>query len=281
MSLRGAAATKQLQRENHRVLLYRRSHASLQMEDRDMRNRKTIFRNAAAIMLSLVFILSSISVAFSEDVDRIINDSMEAFKKVSDYTCRLDKKVYKNGTIYSDPDIFVKFKKPTHYYFRWDEGPFKGQEVIFVSGRHNDQIVAHPGGIFQFITFHLDPIGNLAMKRNHHSLKESGMEKIMRIIENNYLLCKKTGLGKISYMGEDRIDGRDTWRIQGVFPKDDGFYAHKITLCFDKVLQLPVKITVCDESNRLIEEYIFRNLRINVGFKDRDFDPENPEYHFF
>ena len=103
----------------------------------------------------------------------------------------------------------------------------------------------------------------------------------MRIIESNYLLCKKTGLGKISYMGEDRIDGRDAWRIQGVFPKDDGFYAHKITLCFDKVLQLPVKITVCDESNRLIEEYIFRNLRINVGFKDRDFDPENPEYHFF
>ena len=246
-----------------------------------MRHGRTIYRNAAAIMLSFVFILSSIRDVFSEDVDRIINDSMEAFKKVSDYTCRLDKKVYKNDTIYSDPDIFVKFKKPTHYYFRWDEGPFKGQEVIFVSGRHNDQIVAHPGGAFRFITLRLDPNGRLAMRRNHHSLKESGMEEIMRIIESDYLLCKKTGLGKISFMGEDRIDGRDTWRIQGVFPKDNGFFAHKITLSFDKVLQLPVKITVCDESNRVIEEYFFRNLRINVGFKDCDFDPENPAYHFF
>ncbi|MFC1534341.1 DUF1571 domain-containing protein [Thermodesulfobacteriota bacterium] len=30
-----------------------------------------------------------------------------------------------------------------------------------------------------------------------------------------------------------------------------------------------------------IEEYIFRNLKINVGFKDLDFDSGNPEYNFF
>jgi hypothetical protein len=53
------------------------------MEGRDMQHKKTIFRNAAAIMLAMVFILSSSGVAFSADVDRIINDSIETFKKVS------------------------------------------------------------------------------------------------------------------------------------------------------------------------------------------------------
>ena len=247
-----------------------------------MNDRKTIFRHVATINLSMLFILwISTGVAFPADADQIINHSIDKFIKVSDYTCKLDKQVNKNGKLYSDPDVYVKYKKPAQYYFRWDQGEFKGQEVIFVSGSNNDKIVAHSGGVFRFFTFHLDPDGYMAMKRNHHSLKESGMEKIMRIIENNYHRSKETGLGMIQYVGEARIDEREVWGIHGVFPKDHGFYAHEIIIYFDKRLQLPIKIAVYDWSNRLIEQYNFRNLRINVGFQKCDFDPENPEYNFF
>ena len=103
--------------------------------------KKKIFQHLSVILLTIFSVLKiNTGIVFSEDIDQLINNSVEAFQNVSDYTCKLDKTVNKNGRIYKDPFIFVKYKKPTHYYFRWEHGRFKGQEVIFVSGRNNDKI---------------------------------------------------------------------------------------------------------------------------------------------
>jgi hypothetical protein len=235
------------------------------------------------IQILIVCILKIGSVAaFSDvDIDQIILNSINEFKNVSDHTCILDKKVNKNGCIYNDPAIFVKYMKPKHYYFRWEEGRFKGQEVIYAAGRNNDKIVAHPGGIFRFVKLHLDPEGYSAMKRNHHSLRDSGMEKIMSIIEEDYYRSKETGLGVIQLIGDNYIDGKAAWVIYCEFPENRDFYAHRIFLYIDKELKLPVKITVFDWANLLFEEYCFRDLQINTGIAEKDFEPENPEYKFF
>jgi outer membrane lipoprotein-sorting protein len=238
------------------------------------------------LMNILIFIISFMGIgrtsAFPEDsVDQIILDSIKAFETLSDYTCRLDKKVNKAGRIYHDVDISVKYKEPGHYYFRWEEGRFAGREVIYVAGKNKDKIVAHPGGFFRFITLHLDPEGSEAMKRNHHPLKESGIEKIIAIIEKDYDRFKKSGLGTIRLIEENSIDGRDVWVIHCEFPENREFYSHKIILYFDKELKLPIKVTVFDWTDTLFEEYYFRALEINTGIEERDFDPKNPEYRFF
>ncbi len=238
------------------------------------------------LMNILIFIICIMGIdrtaAFQDDgVDQIILDSIKAFENLSDYTCRIDKTVSKAGRIYHDVDISVKYKKPGHYYFRWEEGKFGGQEVIYVAGNNKDKIVAHSGGFFRFLTLRLDPEGRKAMKRNHHSLKESGIEKIIAIIGKEYDRFKKTGLGTIRLIEENSIDGRDVWVIHCEFPENRGFYSHKIILYFDKELKLPIKVTVFDWDDTLFEEYTFRDLEINSGIEERDFDPENPEYRFF
>lgn len=246
--------------------------------------------NAKTIKLMILIIIQILTVhipktgnaeAFKDvDVNHIILNSINEFKNVSDYTCRLYKKVNKAGRILNDQNILVKYKKPAHYYFRWKEGRFKGREVIYVAGQNNDKIVAHTGGLFRLFTFHLDPEGHEAMRRNHHSLRESGMEKIMTIIESNYYRSKQTGLGEIQLLGENSIDGRNVWVIHCEFPENRDFYAHKIILYIDKELKLPVKVTVFDWDDLLFEEYCFRDLQINTGIGEKEFDPENPGYNF-
>lgn len=234
----------------------------------------------------LIFMISFMgagsTAAFPDEaIDQIILDSIKAFEDLFDYTCRLDKKVNKAGSIYHDCDISVKYKKPGHYYFRWEEGRFSGREVIYVAGKNKDKIVAHPGGFFRFFTFRLDPEGRKAMKRNHHSLRESGIEKIMKIIEKDYDRFKKTGLGTMKLFEDDSIDGRDVWVVHCEFPENREFYSHKIIICFDKELKLPIKVVVFDWADTLFEEYCFRDLQINIGVEEKDFDPKNPEYTFF
>ena len=243
--------------------------------------RRLLLLKELTVLLSVALILTAdATMASPEEVDVLLNDTIERFQHISDYTCILEKKVNKNGTTYYDPKIFVKYKKPAKYYFKWEEGRFKGQEVIYAEGENNNQIVAHSGGLFGFITLHLDPEGNIAMRRNHHSLRKSGMEKIFDILEHSYTLHKKTGYGNIELKGESSIDGRTALIMQSDFPEKRGFYACRIIIYLDEELMIPLKVTVYDWSGELFEEYTFHDLKMNVGWDEKDFDPENREYNF-
>lgn len=243
--------------------------------------RNLLLLKELTVLVSVTLILTAdTTMASPRGVDALLNDTIKRFQYVSDYTCILEKKVNKNGKIYYDPKIYVKYKKPAKYYFKWEEGRFKGQEVIYAEGENNSQIVAHSGGLFGFITLYLDPEGRIAMRKNHHSLRKSGMEKIFNILEDSYYLHKKTGFGKIEMKGESRIDGRTTLIVQGDFPDKKGFYAGGIIIYLDKELMIPLKVTVYDWSGELFEEYTFHGLNLNVGWNEKDFDPENREYNF-
>lgn len=236
---------------------------------------------ASILFASIIFIQNvNISNADTKDIDLLIDKSVKKFQQVSDYTCILEKKVNKRGIVYYDPEIKVKFKKPAHYYFRWSKGKLKGREVIYAEGRNHNTIVAHSGGLFRFVTLHLNPEGRMAMKRNHHSLRRSGMEKIFDILDESYSKYRSTGCGSIILKGESRIDNRTVLVIQGEFPERMDFYAAKIIMYMDKEHMLPIKVSVYDRSGKLYEEYSFHDLKINVGLDEHDFDPENSEYNF-
>lgn len=239
--------------------------------------RRTLF-----IVSVVLFTLGNLGTgrAGERTVHRLIADAVDQFNLVEDYTCRLDKTVRKGSVLYSDRDIAVKYKKPAHYYFRWNSGIARGREVIFVHGRYNDKLVAHPGGIFKQMTLRLDPEGYLAMRENRHSLKSSGMEKIIALISSNVALARSKGLDVIHYIGEERFDGKPATVVEGRFPEEEGFYARRIRLYFCPTVKLPLKVSIYDGSGELVEAYEFHDLKINVGLSDDDFNPHNPQYGY-
>jgi outer membrane lipoprotein-sorting protein len=240
-------------------------------------------RRGALIFLAavLVMLVARSGLADSPPVGQLIPDMAKRYEAVSDYTCKLDKRVLKNGILHEDLAISVKYRKPKQYYFHWEQGPSRGREVIYVHGRNENRLVAHPGGALRFLTLRLDPAGRLAMKANRHSLQHSGMDKIIEQVEADYDLARKRGIDAIHCTGEGRFNGKVVWTIEGVFPADNGFYARKVILLIDRTMGLPVKISIFDESDRLVEEYAFRNLKFNAGLTEDDFNPANPEYRYF
>ena len=237
----------------------------------------------ARVAISAMMLLSiSARAALAEEVDvgQLLTRAMARYETMQTYTCLLDKRVAKSGKLHQDLSIRVKFKKPTNYYFRWEEGMRKGREVIFAAGRHDGKIVAHPGGWFRFVTLRLNPEGRLAMKENRHSLKNSGLRKIMQVVGTDFHRAQQQGLDAIHYMGEERVDNRTTWVVQGQFPEGHGYYANRVILLIDQTLFLPIKVSIYDGVGTLVEEYLFHQLEIDVPFTDQDFDPANPGYDF-
>jgi len=58
------------------------------------------------------------------------------------------------------------------------------------------------------------------------------------------------------------------------------YYAGRLVLWIDDALHLPLQIDLYDHEGKLYEHYEHRELAINVGLTDADFDPKNPKYKF-
>ena len=58
------------------------------------------------------------------------------------------------------------------------------------------------------------------------------------------------------------------------------FYAGRLVLWVDEELRLPLQIDLYDHEGNLYEHYEHRDLKVNVGLTDADFDPKNRAYRF-
>jgi hypothetical protein len=58
------------------------------------------------------------------------------------------------------------------------------------------------------------------------------------------------------------------------------YYAARGTVWVSPETLLPVHIEIFDANGELYERYRYRDVRLNIGLTDVDFDPENPDYRF-
>jgi hypothetical protein len=58
------------------------------------------------------------------------------------------------------------------------------------------------------------------------------------------------------------------------------YYASKVELWIDEETRLPLGLRIYAHDGALYERYEHRDLRVNVGLTDLDFDPANPVYRF-
>ena len=78
------------------------------------------------------------------------------------------------------------------------------------------------------------------------------------------------------------VFARRTQQIEGRLPSDPGkgYYAPRVVMDFDLESNLPIQIAIYDAENRLLEQYGYEHLQLNVGLSEVDFDPTNTDYHF-
>ncbi len=84
-----------------------------------------------------------------------------------------------------------------------------------------------------------------------------------------------------------KVGDRPCLMVETIHPKPGpGFLFHKVKFFVDDELGLPIRFEAYDwprtpgAEPELIEEYTYTNLRVNVGLKDRDFDPSNRQYSY-
>jgi hypothetical protein len=219
-------------------------------------------------------------------------------ENVRDYTATVVKRERIGGKVGDPMHMQVKIRHeqidegrvvvPFSVYIRFlSPRSWEGREAIFVKGRNQDRIIAHKGGIGNFLWFRVPPDGQLAMWGNRYPITDIGVlnlvEKLVERAERELELddCE------VVYSDNAKVEGRSCNMIQLTHPNrkpEHDFYRARIFV--DEKLQLPIRYVAWDwpardgEQPQLLEEYTYLDVRVNVGLTDRDFDPNNPAYDY-
>ena len=136
----------------------------------------------------------------------------------------------------------------------------------------------HSPVFFKFVSVAVKP--EAALKYNRHTILEADIGHILAHFEENYEMARTDPEAAIMQEGEGMLDGRSTWRFKGVFPEGRNYYGHIVHIHIDKELYLPIKIKVYGWREELLEEYYYKDLKVNVGLSEDDFDIDNSRYLF-
>jgi hypothetical protein len=217
-------------------------------------------------------------------------------KNIFDYTATLVKRERIDGVLGVHEYIYIKVRnaKPatpfsTYMYFV-KPAIAKGREVIYVDGKNQNKMCAHEGGTglkAAIPDLWLDPAGFLAMKGQRYPVTEIGLENLIVQLISRAERDMKAGMCKVKFHKGAMINKRKCTMIQVMHPDKRAPYDFHVAQIFiDDELQVPVRYVSYDWPTapgvrpKLIEEYTYLNVKINNGFKNVDFDVNNPNYNF-
>lgn len=219
-------------------------------------------------------------------------------KNIDDYTCKIVRRERVAGKLGKYEFINAKVrheqgegeeKIPFSVYLRFDKpAAVEGREALYISGTHGDRVLVRRGGQrMAYMSTYLKPDSRLAMRENRYPITDLGfkrlVEQLVGVIENDM----QHDECKVTFFKGAKVDERTCTRIEVIHPVErDHFTFHKAMVFVDDKDKIPVGYASFfwprEEGGKplLLEEYIYTDVKLNVGLSDDDFDRENPEYLF-
>ncbi|MCE9606510.1 MAG: DUF1571 domain-containing protein [Planctomycetia bacterium] len=219
-----------------------------------------------------------------------LEDDLRQMDTLRDYSCTFKKREFVDGKLQDQQSMFVKMRmQPYSVYFYFLDPAVQGQEALYVAGRNNGNLLAHPIGIKKALvgTLSLAPNDPQAMDGNRYPITDFGIRRLAERFLERSRYEMQFGECDVKVIENARVNDRVCTCVQIVHPvKRSEFRYHMARLYIDNELNLPIRCEGYDWADRaggepqLIEEYTYSNLKLNVGLTDADFDPANPQYGF-
>ncbi|MBL8827398.1 MAG: DUF1571 domain-containing protein [Planctomycetaceae bacterium] len=219
------------------------------------------------------------------------HSSMESIAKIQDYSATMVKRERIDGVLGDHQYLFVKVRHQPFSVYIYFLAPadLKGQESIYIEGKNDGNLLAHPNGLKARLigTVSLNPTGMLAMSGNRYPITEMGVKRMVERLLEVGTNDMKYGECAMKILPGAKINGRDCtcYEVNHPHPRKE-FSFHIARIYLDTELNVPIRYESYDWPTEkggepiLVEEYTYLNLKLNNGFTDLDFDVNNPKYQF-
>jgi hypothetical protein len=210
---------------------------------------------------------------------------------IRDYSCTVVKRERIDGKLNDHEYMFAKIRHEPFSVYLYFLAPdaVKGQEVIYVDGQNDGNMLAHAGsGVRAMVgTVSLKPQSMLAMQGNRYAITELGVENLARRLVEVAEHDRHFGECEVNFYPGAKVNGRVCTCVQVVHPVPRrNFRFHLARVFIDDEYLIPIRYEAYDWPHEpgaeplLMEEYTYMNVKLNNGFTDADFDPRNTSYKF-
>ena len=162
--------------------------------------------------------------------------------------------------------------------------PDPGREVIYVQGKNDDKMIAHLGLPLRFLPITINkwlkPDDPRAMASNKYPITNSGIGNLIKSLLQQFELAKTNNELESFSFGTEYLDGRETIVIARRLPHKECYMNYLSIVNIDKATHLPIRVLCINWDLTLEEYYYYKDLKINQGLTDNDFDPKNSDYKF-
>lgn len=225
-----------------------------------------------------------------DDALALAKHSLRTLKKVKDYTAKFCKRERVGDELMPEECNAVKLRhQPFSVYLRvLEPASSAGQEVIYVEGRNEGNLIAHTAGFGSNVIgrVNLDPHGFLATRGNRYTIKDVGLKNlVLKLLE----LGERKELFRESKVTIEKVEfnERPCTQVEIYSPHTIGDFRLAIArIVLDAEWDVPVHFESHEwpagggQKPVLSETYSYYDLKFDVGLGDRDFDPDNTEYAF-
>jgi len=167
---------------------------------------------------------------------------------------------------------------------RW-VGPYApGREILFVKGRDQDRALIHePKFPISWITILTPPNSPLVLQESRHPITDVGLGRLIELLAAH--IHRALTRGELATREISAVDpsspAKAERRLELMTPKTaTGYIAPRAVVAIDLGTRLPVAVELFGASDELLGSYTYKDLVVNTGLTDRDFDPTNPQYRF-
>ena len=210
---------------------------------------------------------------------------------IQDYSATVVKRERIDGKLGEHEYMFAKIRHQPFSVYLHFLGPdsVKGQEVLYVDGRNEGNMLAHAGsGVRAMVgTVSLKPHSMLAMAGQRYPITELGVENLTKRLVEVAEHDKQFDECEVNFFPGAKVNGRVCTCIQVAHPVPrKNFRFHLARVFIDDELTIPIRYESYDWPLEpggqpvLMEEYTYMNVKVNNGFTDADFDPRNTAYKF-
>ena len=225
---------------------------------------------------------------------RLAKSSQKTLQDIKDFDATFSKKELVNGRVYPHTMFIKNRRKPFSVYLRFFK-PHEGREVIYYEGKNGGNLLAHETGIKAVVgTVSLVPTSKQALSEGRYPITRIGVHNMLETVIKQWENETKYGEVNVTYYPNAKLNNSNRNLremlckvIETSHPHPRKQFPYHLTrLYIEKKTNLPVRVEQYGFPQRegappvLIAEYTYWNIRSNIGLKNIDFDPENPQYGF-
>ncbi len=225
---------------------------------------------------------------------QLARTSRDAVLAAKDYEAIFTKQELVGRNLFYGRMVIKLRQEPFSVYLRFIDQN-KGREVMYAGPRYQYKMMAHeaPGTLSSMVgTISLEPNSARAMQEGRHPITQIGMAKMMETLVMGWeseMKWNDPDDPKVYYYPNAKLnDGKIQCKAcitRHETPKHP-YKFYETRVFFEKNSNFPIRLeewalpTGRIRTAYLIEQYIYTNIRTNVGLTDNDFDTRNPQYHF-